>query len=63
MEQLLLQKSTTTRLMVTHSIEYAMSMCDRILVMDSGKIAADLSAKDESAGETIAEICGIDAGM
>ncbi len=61
MEQLLIKKSTTTRLMVTHNIDFAISMCDRILVMDSGKLVADVSSKDESVREKIAEVCGIDA--
>ncbi|MBP2029157.1 ABC-type multidrug transport system ATPase subunit [Methanohalophilus levihalophilus] len=59
MEQLLVRKSTTTRLLVTHNIDFAISICDRILVMDSGKLVADFESKDESVRETIAQICGI----
>lgn len=60
MERLLIKKSSTTRLLVTHNIEFAISICDRILVMDGGKLVADFESKDESVRETIAQICGID---
>ncbi|MDK2891833.1 ABC transporter ATP-binding protein [Methanohalophilus sp.] len=60
-EQLLIKKSSTTRLLVTHNIEFAISICDRILVMDAGRLVADFESKDESVRETISQICGIDA--
>nr|ACI04471.1 hypothetical protein [uncultured bacterium RM57] len=42
----LLQKVGTTTLIVTHDLEEALFLADRIVLIDSGVIAADLKAED-----------------
>ena len=38
--------SEVTRIMITHNIERAFELCDRMLIMDRGEICFDKARKD-----------------
>lgn len=57
LEQLLLEnRKKATMLMVTHDIDPAFSMCDRIIVLCGGKISSDIRQKDISSVEELKSI-------
>lgn len=57
LEKLLLENSRkATVLMVTHDIDRAYSMCDRIIMLCDGKISSDIRQKDIGSAEELKSI-------
>lgn len=57
LEKLLLENSKkTTVLMVTHDIERAFGICDRIIILYDGKISLDIQQKDIGSAEELKNI-------
>ncbi|MBN2111278.1 MAG: ABC transporter ATP-binding protein [Methanosarcinaceae archaeon] len=56
----LLDKDTVTKIMVSHNIERAVKLCDRIIVMDRGEIVYERMTEElESMGDFNATYCSL----
>ncbi|ADE36163.1 ABC transporter ATP-binding protein [Methanohalophilus mahii] len=63
MENLLLEKSVMTKIMVTHDMDKAFHMCSRLLIMEAGNIVHDVGGNDPNARKFAEAICFSDGGQ
>jgi ABC-type multidrug transport system ATPase subunit len=63
MENLLLEKSDVTKIMVTHDLDKAFRMCNRVLIMEAGNIVHDVGADDPNARKFARAVCFSEGGQ
>ncbi len=59
----LLKGFTHTKIIATHDLDLAADVCDRVIVLERGKIAADRSAVEVFADSALLERCGLEAPL
>jgi ABC-type multidrug transport system ATPase subunit len=63
MENLLLEKSAVTKIMITHDLDKAFRLCNRLLIMEAGNIVHDVGANDPNARKFAENVCFSDGGQ